>query len=379
MSLDAFEEGFPRIFRSYWTNLGKDANNDRERTFVRFMSSNSKQHFITRRICESFGPEDKRAATFAKLEKQREERFFLLERFLKRDQGENDAVEDVSCPDDDELEFVFGYDYSDVRDLKDFVLGKAFTKFQIQMQRFVSTEEYKVKPIGLAEAAICGRKIVEARVFSSDYWGKHYQHERNKPLELLGNRRSKMEEKRVTLYWQCVSLSITNRNITFCVDLFIKKCGTRFREDVVEHYPGFAEEIIQQHARDADEYDIEKQDLSTERAATQDSSLSEPSFSLSSSKNVETCPSNLKLDEKCDEKKANEEASDQGRWVLLCLPGNASYEVHHTCVKTARCNQAMYKQLHARYHSAFRRGIRWLTMHKLEFVDFVRVSYTCQH
>lgn len=219
MSLDAFEEGFPRIFNSYWTNLSKDAHNDRERNFVRFMRSKSKQHFITRRICESFGPEDNRAATFAKLKKQREERFLLLERFLERGQGPSEVGKDVSCPDDnDELEFFAEYDYSDVRDLKDFLLGNAFTRFQIQMQRFVDTDQDKEKPPVLAGSAVGGSQIVDAQICSmDDSWKPRL--ENHKPPEWLGDWQGKAEGKEVTLCWQCVSLFSIKQDVELCIDL----------------------------------------------------------------------------------------------------------------------------------------------------------------
>ncbi len=126
---------------------------------------------------------------------------------------------------------------------------------------------------------------------------------------------------------------------------------------------------------DADEYDIEKQETGLDSAGTQSSSSSCSTSATSASKQLSIQSKQATIGIKSsDEKKDHQDEWEQGRWVLLCLPERGSYEVNNVCVKAARCNTEMYAQLHKRYYSKSRSWIRWLTLHKLESVSFIRVS-----
>lgn len=148
-----------------------------------------------------------------------------------------------------------------------------------------------------------------------------------------------------------------------------------FREDVVELWPGYADELVKDCTLDADDYDVEKQETTLESVGTQSSS----STGSTSATSVSERPS-LQSDEamtevkSSDKRKETQDDWEQGKWVLLCLPGRRFYEVNNVCVKAARCNKEMYAQLYKCYHRKSRPWIRWLSLCKLDSVSFIRVS-----
>ena len=131
--------------------------------------------------------------------------------------------------------------------------------------------------------------------------------------------------------------------------------------------------MLSHSTRDPEDVDVEKQENSQESAATS------PAFTMQSSLGVpepleSSCSTRKLVDLSNPTKESDQQDLGQGRWILLCLPRPSCYKVHHTCVKTARCNQEMYSQLHRQYTNNFRRWVRWMTMQKLESVSFIRVS-----
>ncbi|KAL9607219.1 MAG: hypothetical protein Q9167_007845, partial [Letrouitia subvulpina] len=347
MRVETFEKRFPNLLKSYCGDLSKEASNDLERNIVPFMKTQSRRHYITRRICETFGPEDDRAAKYAELKTQREERFFILERFLKRVHLRDKETDESFNDSDDEIDFDAGYNFSDVRLVKDFLLGNALTNLQISLRHFVREQDDKAKSTPIASFESNDEAIVAART-------------------------SRWNEKTVTIHWQCVSQPINT--LSDAIDsLALQKCGKHFQEDVVEPYSGYADELVRQCVLDANESDVEKQEGAAELDGMQDSSSVYPIPTISSASQPTLGPNQPTLEVTLNgEKRVKQELSEQARWILLCLPGREYYKVHHTYVKNARCNKEMYARLHKRYYSNFRSWIRWLTLHKLESVGFIR-------
>ena len=144
---------------------------------------------------------------------------------------------------------------------------------------------------------------------------------------------------------------------------------------MVEPWPGYADELVKECTFDADELDIEKQETTLESAGTQSSSSVCPPSATSAPKRSSTQSEEARVEVKSsDEKKYCQDEWEQGRWLLLCLPGRGSYKVNHICVKATRCNKEMYAQLYKCYHSKYLPWIRWLTLRKLDSVSFIRVS-----
>ncbi|KAL9113553.1 MAG: hypothetical protein Q9227_002291 [Pyrenula ochraceoflavens] len=342
MSVERFETRFPVLLIWYCLDLKTDACNDLEKSTVRFMNLRSRRLWITRRVCEAFGPEDHRAAKFAELQKQREERYPLLEQFLRGDQYLNKDVEGSFDDSDDNSEFGAGYDFSNLRLVKDFLLGKALTNLQIKLRYFVNAEKNKGRSASSGGVRTRDEEVVRPGTpLSNRSIGEM------NPAKPKASKGSKPQG--------------------------VQKCGERFQEDIVESYPGHGDALVEQCTLDADDCDIEKQGASTEIAGTQSSSSIYPTSGVSSPRQSATSANQPRLEVTASGKKrASQETSEQGRWVLLCLPGRRYYEVHNTCVKKARCNRDMYAQLHKRYHLKFRRWILWLTLRKLESVSFVR-------
>ena len=205
MSIETFEEQFPRVLKSYCTDLSKEASNDLERKIVQFMRSQSIQHIITRRICEAFGPEDTRAAQFARLEQQRYENKPLLERFLNGDHAFN--KEALVRPDesDDETDSDAGYDCSNVELVRDFLLGKAFTNYQISVRSFISAHKNKQNNVPGSSAEDNHNSILEGK---DPTWGHSIVGqpciEQTSSIK-LETPTSQIDKKSVTVHWQCVS------------------------------------------------------------------------------------------------------------------------------------------------------------------------------
>ena len=205
MSIETFEKQYPRILKSYCTDLSIEASNDLEKKIVQFMQSQSIQHIITRRICEAFGPEDTRVAQFAQLEQQRNENTPLLERFLEGDQALNE--ETLAKPDDsdDETDSDAGYDCSNVELVQDFVLGKAFTNHQMSLRDFISAHKDKQNNIPLSSVETNNNAIVVGKTPTGgrSLGGQHCieQTYSIKPKA----RNSQIDKKSVSIQWQCVS------------------------------------------------------------------------------------------------------------------------------------------------------------------------------
>lgn len=147
MGVETLEKQLPRILKSYCTELSKEASNDLERNIIQFTRSQSRQHMITRRICDAFGPEDTRAAQFARLEKQRNEKAPLLERFLNGGRPFNTEAFAEPHESGDETESDAGHDCSNVELVQDFLLGKAFTNYQMNLRHFISAHKNKQNTI----------------------------------------------------------------------------------------------------------------------------------------------------------------------------------------------------------------------------------------
>ena len=205
MSIETFEKQFPRILKSYCTDLSKEASNDLERKIVRFMRSQSRQHIITRRICEAFGPEDTRAAQFARLEQQRYENKPLLERFLNGDHAFNKEALAKPYESDDETDSDAGYDCSNVELIRDFLLGKAFTNYQMNLLNFISAHRIKQNNVPGSSAETNHNAIVEGKdpTRGRSIVGQHCI-EQTSSIK-LETRNSPMDKKSVTIHWQCVS------------------------------------------------------------------------------------------------------------------------------------------------------------------------------
>ena len=140
MSIEDFEKQFPKVLKTYCADLSREAINARERQTVHFIQSRSRRHFITRRVCETFGAEDIRVAAFAELNKQREEQLDLLERFFRGQNPVNKADAEESFADsDNEADLDSEDDFGNVELVKDFLLGKAFTIFQKHLRQFIES------------------------------------------------------------------------------------------------------------------------------------------------------------------------------------------------------------------------------------------------
>lgn len=200
MSKETFEQHFPRILKSYCTDLSKEASNDLERNTVRFMRSQSRRQVITRRVCEAFGPKDTRAAQFAQLGKQRNVKLPLLELFLKGDHSFN--KEALAEPDesDAETDSDAEYDCSNVELVRDFLLGKAFTNYQMSLRRFVPYLETN------------HNAVVKGKAPTWDHSIEEQQYLEQTPSIQLETRNSQTSENGVTIHWQCVS-SVDDRPV----------------------------------------------------------------------------------------------------------------------------------------------------------------------
>ena len=205
MSIETFEKQYPRILKTYRRDLSKEASNDPERKIVQFIRSQSIQHIITRRICGAFGPEDTRVAQFAQLEQQRNENTPLLERFLNGDHTFN--KEALAKPDesDDETDSDAGYDCSKVELVRDFVLGKAFTNYQMNLRHFISTHENKQNNIPVSSVETNYNATVEG---NAPTWDRPIegQHCIKKTSSIkLETPKSQLDKTSVSIQWQCVS------------------------------------------------------------------------------------------------------------------------------------------------------------------------------
>ena len=148
----------------------------------------------------------------------------------------------------------------------------------------------------------------------------------------------------------------------------------QFKEDAGELSPEDVEELVKRSTSDAEDYDLEKQGVTMTILEMQ---VSTTSGTISTTRNNQGSVIARLNTRPCDggpSEDARPEPTDQGKWVLLCLPGQKSHEVHNTCVKAAQCNQDIYERLHKCYYSQICRWLRWLALHKLDTVSFVRVS-----
>ena len=205
MSIETFEKQYPRILKSYCADLSKEASNDLERKIVQFMRSQSRQHAITRRICETFGPEDTRVAQFARLEQQRNESTPLLERFLNGDHAFNKEALAKPNDSDDETDSDAGYDCSNVELVRDFVLGKAFTNHQMSLRHIISAHKNNQNNVPVSSVETNYNAIVEGK---APTWGRSIEGQHN--IEQTSSikpetRNIQMDKKSVSIHWQCVS------------------------------------------------------------------------------------------------------------------------------------------------------------------------------
>ena len=210
MKAEIFEQKFPSILKSYCADLSRQASNGLEKRTARFLKGRSRQRFITRRIREAYGPKDERAPGFLELAKQREEKLPLLERFLKGDHPQDKVSNEMLIASDDDSDFDAGYDYPDVRLVKDFMLGKALTRFQYSLRCFVDAQrnEQKLPDVSNPEtgngAELSSHSLEFGHSSSKELWVKE------KALDGIGERRGEMDRKSVTIHWQCVSQPIRN-------------------------------------------------------------------------------------------------------------------------------------------------------------------------
>ena len=157
-----------------------------------------------------------------------------------------------------------------------------------------------------------------------------------------------------------------------------QRCGARFKEHVLELWPGLANQLV----KDCTSDDREDHDLEKQAPCDQQSSTSSSSSAMDSSKSSKKAqnpdpsdspdanPGTLRSTSREDSPGANE----LQKWVLLCLPGRICDEVEHANVKAVRCNKELYVALHACYQSGIRSWIRWMTLRRIDTIDFVRVG-----
>ena len=205
MNVEAFEKGFTKLLKSYCADLGSESNNDLEKTTVQFLKSRSKQHYITRRFCEAFGPEDNRLGKFAELGKQHQEKIPVLQAWLKDEYPPIETVDEEVNDRADESDMEEEYDYSNLRLVKDFLLGKSLTSLQINLRRFVSDHKDSHK---LSNSDL-GKKNVKE---SSDFKAPLSTCSQVQPttqeygsFESLEKYRVQANGKVVIVTWRCVS------------------------------------------------------------------------------------------------------------------------------------------------------------------------------
>lgn len=202
MSITKFEKQLSKILKSYCTDLSKEANNDMERNTVSFLRSQSRRHTITRRICEAFGPEDKRAEQFAQLAKQRNEKLPLLERFLNTDHPVERKDADEPDDSDDEVDSFAGYDCSNVELVRDFLFGKAFTNYQMTLRRFIDAHKSENDNIHISSSEGYQNMTVEGNSFMSKEEQSFIE---KRPSTKPETSDRLISRKKVLIHWQCVS------------------------------------------------------------------------------------------------------------------------------------------------------------------------------
>ena len=129
----------------------------------------------------------------------------MLERFLNGDHTFN--KEALAKPDesDDETDSDAGYDCSNVELVRDFVLGKAFTNYQMNLRHFISAHKNKQRNILVSSVETNYNAIVEGK---APTWGRPIggQHciEQTSSIK-PETRSSQLDKKSVSIQWQCVS------------------------------------------------------------------------------------------------------------------------------------------------------------------------------
>ncbi|KAI9792118.1 MAG: copper-binding transcription factor [Piccolia ochrophora] len=352
MSPEMFEKSFPSLLKTYCADLTKEAKSELERRTVQFLRPRSRRYYIVRRICDTFGPEDSRTADFMLLLSQRREKLLLLERFLNRRQNVNRKAADRVFEHSEEDADSDTEDYfPNVKQVEGFLVGKALTNLQSNTRHFIRS--YKGRMDG-------GQKIASgtAQEVSPDKNDRGSNAAVDQIIDQedtsLDSAKSQAYEQVVTIHWQC-------------------KCGMTFKEDVIEYRRGDANELAKECMMNEQEHDLEKQNTTPESNGTRRSTSgsSQTTACARSASRTQSGPATTEAADG-DEYTNSSENSDCGRWVLLCMYAGGDNQVKHACVKTARCNKEMYTQLHQCYNSRFRAWIRWLTLQKIDFVDFVR-------
>ena len=61
------------------------------------------------------------------------------------------------------------------------------------------------------------------------------------------------------------------------------------------------------------------------------------------------------------------------RSVLLCIPGRHSEELESVCVTNSKSDKAMFEALNRCYYSRRKMALRWLTLRRLDKVNFAEV------
>ncbi|KAI9676333.1 MAG: hypothetical protein M1817_000490 [Caeruleum heppii] len=345
MDRKGWQGGLCGLLESYCESLCKDAAVDWEDATVPHLLSECHCLAVFHGLRGVFGSESRQERRLALVQNTGRHKLPLLERGLHtlRDgsartaRSSFDSAIDVADK-EEETEF------PKVKQLTEFLAsGQAIEDLRASVRRFVNTRRTNTR---LGDTQAHGIEITETGSFDR--------------VEVADGPPDQASDDSAS---DCVGKECRDQTI----------CRETFREDVIEQCPGDAADLVRASTMNDGTPDLEKQEplpreADASHSATPNSSnLTSSKKRSSSSKSSEPSPATVPG---CSDPEFG--ADERGKWVLLCLPGRASDEVRHANMKNVMCNRSMYTELNQCYLSGVRWWIRWLTLHKLGSIDFVR-------
>ena len=140
---EVFERKFLNLLGEYCSNLATEAQNDLEAMTISFLRPRRRLRYLTRKICDAYGPEDRRRKAFAKLQSQHNSKRLQIERFLRDYEPTNEECGNVPADSGDEEEECDAEEsLPSIRHVKNFLIsGQAMTKLRANLRDCIMSHE----------------------------------------------------------------------------------------------------------------------------------------------------------------------------------------------------------------------------------------------